>query len=94
MPFIKFSLLFLYRRLFPQKWVLYASWTIGIIVMGWLISTTVVQIVACIPVAYYWDRTIPGGHCLNYNLFYIITVGSSSKRKKKAFRTLGAHGSM
>ena len=31
-----------------------------------------VFIFACLPVQFYWDRSIPGGHCLIYDLFYII----------------------
>ena len=73
MPFIKFSLLLFYRRLFPNQWLLRTSQFIGAFVLAWMISTTIVQINACTPVAYYWDREIPGGHCLNYDKFYIIT---------------------
>ena len=73
MAFIKFSLLLFYQRLFPNMWLLRTSQAIGAFVLAWLISTTIVQINACTPVAYYWDRTLPGGHCLNYNIFYVIT---------------------
>ena len=73
MPFIKFSLLLLYRRLFPNLWLLRAGQLVGAFVFAWMISTTIVQVRACTPVAYYWDRTIPNGTCLNYDEFYIIT---------------------
>ena len=72
MPFVKFSLLLLYVRLFPTPLIKRASAAIGTFVFAWMVVSTGVFIFACLPVQYYWDRTIAGGHCLNYDLFYII----------------------
>lgn len=78
MPFIKISLLLFYFRIFPNRSMRLATYIVGAVVVGLLISTTVVAVMSCVPVPYYWDRTIPGGHCLNYNLFYIIGAAFNS----------------
>ena len=74
MPFVKFSLLLLYVRLFPTPWIRRTSLAISIFVCAQMVISTGVFIFACLPVQYYWDRSIPGGHCINYELFYILTA--------------------
>ena len=72
MPFVKFSLLLLYVRLFPTPLIRRISIGVGIFVLTWMLVSTGVFIFACLPVQFYWDRSISGGHCLNYDIFYII----------------------
>lgn len=38
---------------------------IGVIVVLWCIATLAVTIFNCYPVRFFWDKSIPGGHCLN-----------------------------
>ncbi|KAL8925809.1 MAG: hypothetical protein Q9208_003306 [Pyrenodesmia sp. 3 TL-2023] len=75
---IKISILIFYRRLFPQrntsaKWRLchlllcIASVALGVI----SIFGTAFQ---CTPVAFTWDRTIPGGHCIDFRAFSRFTA--------------------
>jgi hypothetical protein len=70
--FNKMALLLFYLRVFPQKkfrLICYA----GLIFVGssgfaFIIAT----IFQCTPVAYYWDRTLPGGgHCILSAPFWI-----------------------
>ena len=39
------------------------------------IAATFAVIFQCRPIKFNWDRTIPGGHCINQNAFY-VTGGS------------------
>jgi hypothetical protein len=63
----KISVLVLYLRIFPHKSVRYAAFaTIGMIAL----STTIIffmTVFSCHPVAFFWDRDIRGGTCLNVN---------------------------
>lgn len=40
---------------------------------AWFLSTQITQIFQCTPVNYYWNRHLPGGHCINAVLFYLVT---------------------
>ena len=42
--------------------------------MAWGIWASLAAWVVCTPIAYSWDRTIPGGHCVNKVAAY-ISVG-------------------
>ena len=66
----KLAILALYLRLFtprPYRRVVYALFAI-VIITG--IVTPITALNLCHPFAYNWDRTIPGGHCVNENAFY------------------------
>ena len=74
MTFIKLSILLFYRRLFPRqnttaRWrachlaLCMASVAVGIIQCFGIAFQ-------CTPVAFFWDRTIPGGHCINMSAFF------------------------
>ncbi len=41
--------------------------------VAWFLSTQLTMIFQCTPVNYYWNRQIPGGHCINAVLFYLVT---------------------
>ncbi|KAL8666781.1 MAG: hypothetical protein Q9168_007417, partial [Polycauliona sp. 1 TL-2023] len=73
MVLIKLSILFLYRRLFPREnttrqWRISHA-TLGIISVMIAITTIFGVAFQCTPVAYAWDLTIPGGHCINFKVF-------------------------
>ena len=63
----KISVLVLYLRIFPNESFRYAaSATIGMIAL----STTIIffmTVFSCHPVAFFWNRDIRGGTCLNIN---------------------------
>ena len=64
----KISVLFLYLRLFEHhpSFRLAAHITIVLTAVATLVLSFT-TIFACHPVAYFWDRDIKGGHCLNIN---------------------------
>ena len=63
---IKSSILLLYMRLFSQSKTFKAfAWANLAYTIAWGISTWIVNLTVCTPVAYYYDKTIPGGHCKN-----------------------------
>ncbi|KAL9601619.1 MAG: hypothetical protein Q9179_002817 [Wetmoreana sp. 5 TL-2023] len=70
-PVIKTSLLLLYNRIFPIRPVRLVTYAVGFFVITWLLWAGISTIAQCLPVAYFWDRSIPGGHCINNDAFYI-----------------------
>lgn len=62
---IKQSLLLFYQRLTTSKE--YHAWCWGFIGLNTVIWFTfsMVGIFTCHPISYFWDKTIPGGRCLN-----------------------------
>ncbi len=77
MAVIKVSILLFYRRLFPREnttptWrlchllLMILSVALGVIgIFGFVFQ--------CAPIAYSWDLTIPGGHCINRGAFARFT---------------------
>lgn len=68
---IKTSLILLYYRLFSVtrwfRWGLAFSW---IVVVLYFVVNVLVAIFECKPVSYIWDKSIPGGTCINQDQFY------------------------
>ena len=47
---------------------------IGVVQILWLIALLIITVLSCSPVAFYWDKFIPGGSCLStYTLGYAFT---------------------
>ncbi|KAL8767561.1 MAG: hypothetical protein Q9209_005978 [Squamulea sp. 1 TL-2023] len=71
---LKFSVLAFYHRIFPiRKFTVYCI-IIAAIVVAWFIAFVVTQFVTCQPFEYWWDKSIPGGHCINgKHVGYYIT---------------------
>ena len=45
--------------------------------IAWFIAQIVSVSLSCRPLAYFWDKTIPNGHCINENTAgYIITAAN------------------
>lgn len=66
----KLSLLFLYLRIFDSRRIRVTTWVlIGITIVSW-ITWSLIAFFLCTPVEFYWDRTIPGGHCINIDSFW------------------------
>ena len=62
----------LYIRLFPETKLRKAAMVMGIIGLLDGTADVVTLIWQCTPVAYFWDKSIPGGHCINQTLSYKI----------------------
>ncbi|ERS95395.1 uncharacterized protein SPSK_01719 [Sporothrix schenckii 1099-18] len=71
---VKTSMLLFLLKLGSQKpgvrWCIHALNALNLMLM---VAIFVVVIFECIPVAYSWDKTIPGGHCINQPNFLIAT---------------------
>lgn len=63
MSFAKISMLFLYRRIFPSRRFNILLYVVGAVILAWWFAGTLAIIFVCHPVQYFWDKTIPGGHC-------------------------------
>ena len=68
---IKTSLILLYYRLFGVtrwfRWALAFAW---LIVVLYFLVCVLVAIFECKPVAYFWDKSIAGGTCINQDQFF------------------------
>ncbi|CAF9915440.1 MAG: hypothetical protein HETSPECPRED_002489 [Heterodermia speciosa] len=64
---LKLSVLFFYGRIFPQRQFRIICILVGIVCIAWFIAYIFLFFFTCIPFAYYWDKSIPGGHCMNEN---------------------------
>ena len=73
----KLSVLFFYHRIFPSKGFLFISIIIGIVTIAWFIVFIFLQFFTCVPLDYYWDKSIPGGHCIDDHIiaFYGTSPG-------------------
>ncbi|KAL8923260.1 MAG: hypothetical protein Q9172_003202 [Xanthocarpia lactea] len=70
----KLSILFFYNRLFPSRTFYIVCLVTGVASILWWIGLMLTAFLHCRPLAYYWDRSIPNGHCVNNNLIgYTIT---------------------
>ncbi|OCK75392.1 hypothetical protein K432DRAFT_337541, partial [Lepidopterella palustris CBS 459.81] len=63
--FTKASILIQYLRIFTIKQFRIACWSVLAFVIAFSTWTFFGSIFECVPVAYFWDKTIPGGHCMN-----------------------------
>ncbi|KAL8898007.1 MAG: hypothetical protein Q9207_006914 [Kuettlingeria erythrocarpa] len=74
---IKVSILLFYRRLFPKQNTS-ATWCMGHMLLCVLsvalgVVSTFGAAFQCTPVAFLWDRSIPGGHCIDFSAFSRFT---------------------
>lgn len=67
----KLSLLFLYLRVFGFKRTFrICTYSAMVFVSVPALAYSLSQFFACRPIEYFWDKAIPGGHCLNYDALY------------------------
>lgn len=78
--FDKLSILLLYLRLFPHDTFRMLCFLGLIFITSSCIAFVVGAVFQCTPVAYFWDRTIEGGHCIanapwwiSYSVINVIT---------------------
>ncbi|KAI1469157.1 uncharacterized protein F4812DRAFT_470254 [Daldinia caldariorum] len=70
--FIKFGILRLYGTIFPSKRFRIFLWIFAICLIAFDLACIMVSVFECIPVQYYWDMSIKGGHCLDYGLYTLL----------------------
>lgn len=72
---MKVSVLLLYIRIFDVGFAKFrlAARFVMVIVALWCLSVILCGVLLCQPFAFNWDQTIPGGHCGDQVLSYIIT---------------------
>ncbi|KAL2860653.1 hypothetical protein BJX68DRAFT_261576 [Aspergillus pseudodeflectus] len=61
---IKFSVLLMYNRIFPVRYIRIGSYILGGITLSWLISVDLVAIFQCTPIGKAWNKLLPG-HCID-----------------------------
>lgn len=68
---VKISILIQYLRIFPSKPIRISCYVlIGLVSIYTIISTTL-SAFSCVPVAFFWDTSIPGPHkCLSQLAFW------------------------
>ena len=69
----KFSILFQYLRIFPAKMFRIACWVVMAIVALYSSWAIVSGFVNCVPVAKFWDRSIPG-NCLSFEALWFFNA--------------------
>ncbi|KAH8897528.1 hypothetical protein GQ53DRAFT_638636 [Thozetella sp. PMI_491] len=74
---VKTSIILFYMRIFTTKEFRFWAY-IGIAyTLMWAIATWFVNLTVCTPIAYYYDRTIPGGSCRNQAISGTVNGGLS-----------------
>lgn len=71
--FVKVSILFLYCKIFPLKWLIWSARCVGLACIGYTLGTIFSAFLVCQPLPFYWDTTVEGGHCGDQFLSYILT---------------------
>lgn len=72
-PATKLSILFLYKRIFPQPWFNRTLMGLGAFIIAYSIAQIFGDIFQCIPVSSLWGATV-AKHCIDYPKL-IISMG-------------------
>lgn len=72
---IKWSILAMYYRIFPTRFMKWGYIVLGSMTGAWWIAVMFAAIFQCTPVHRYWDLEAPGS-CVNADVFYISTNGA------------------
>ena len=67
---VKLSILLQYLRIFATKKMQMACRIVMVLNAMFTIETVIISIFDCSPIAYFWDRSIPGGHCVNFGAMW------------------------
>ncbi|RAH75549.1 uncharacterized protein BO66DRAFT_387422 [Aspergillus aculeatinus CBS 121060] len=68
--FSRTSILVLFRRIFPPGVTRIVTDLTIVYLILFVLSQAIVGLTECRPLAYFWDRSIPGGWCVDQFLFY------------------------
>lgn len=63
--FIKLSILSFYLRFSVERAFRMAVYLVMFVTIGYTLPNAFLFLYICRPMAYYWDRSIPGGMCIN-----------------------------
>lgn len=75
LAFTKYSILYFYWRIFGHVNQIRGPICVLFgLVTAWLIEVVLVSLFECNPVAYSWDLTIKGGHCVDLFKFFLATL--------------------
>lgn len=66
---IKTSILCLYNRVFPIRWLKILLWLTGAFVLSWGISAMLITIFKCEPVRASWDPNVTSTRCIKYGRY-------------------------
>lgn len=66
----KLSILSMYLRIFTTKPYRRSAYVLGAILIMTFLAGGLTGTLGCQPLAFFWDPTIPGGHCININAFF------------------------
>lgn len=69
----KISILCLYLRIFPFRWVIWSSYATILIILAWTIATILAGCFICQPFAFNWDKSIPHGSCGDQVTSFTVT---------------------
>ncbi|KAK9792223.1 putative Integral membrane protein [Seiridium cardinale] len=72
---IKVSIVLFLLRVFPTDSFRKAAYAVIAYNLAWAVSTWVVNLTVCTPIAYYYDKTIQGGSCRNQVISGSINAG-------------------
>lgn len=64
-------------RIFTTRKFRVAACCVIAYTLAWAVSTWIVNLTVCTPIAFYYNRTIPGGHCRNQVISGSISGGLS-----------------
>ena len=73
----KASILLFYRRITPNRVFHIFIWVTMGCTVGLAVAGLAADLLQCTPIAYFWDRFIPGGNCFDQAAFYFAAAGSS-----------------
>lgn len=74
----KMSFVFLYLELFPIKWFIWVCHGVNISIVAAIIAFDAGTIFQCTPIPYFWNRSIPGGYCVETAAFWYGHAGWNS----------------
>ncbi|KAF2142859.1 uncharacterized protein K452DRAFT_286486 [Aplosporella prunicola CBS 121167] len=72
--FIKLSILFFYRHLFPVDQFSLKWWLVTIFTVGYSVGGICASLFACTPMRASWDMNIKEYHCIDKSAFYIVNA--------------------
>lgn len=68
---VKLSVLSMYLRIFPTRFVKWGVSILGAIAIMWFVSILLVIIFQCSPIAMAWDPLLTTGHCVNKEWLFL-----------------------
>ncbi|KAK8198725.1 hypothetical protein M8818_006592 [Zalaria obscura] len=75
LTFTKISIIMQYLRIFIGTKFRIACWVMFGVVVVYSFWTFFSSIFSCTPVAYFWDKNVAGGHCLDQYVVWFVNAG-------------------